>query len=108
MITELAITLGAGGVGTIVGFFTCAALTAGKVADLQDQRDHAIDAKVADILPLANLDIAQQAAEAISAHSRCADALTTVQGKIEDIRELLNRPRTIRKKELAAILDGDA
>lgn len=81
MITELAITLGAGGVGTIVGFFTCAALTAGKVADLERE-------------------IGEACADYSDARVRCHDLR-------EAIRELLNRPRTIRKGDLALILDGD-
>lgn len=47
-------------------------------------------------------------ATANAAHARCADALATKDRKLSAIRDLLDTPRTIRKGELAAVLDGDA
>lgn len=45
--------------------------------------------------------------DADAAHTRCADALATCQRKLSAIRDLLDTPRTIRKGELAMILDGE-
>lgn len=59
--------IAAAGIGGIIGFGTCAVLTAGKVAD----------------------------------------ALSCTQRKLSAIRDLLDTPRTIRKGELAMILDGE-
>lgn len=57
---------------------------------------------------VAEYDIASDALlEANTAHTRCADALTTTQRKLSAIRDLLDKPRTIRKGELAMILDGE-
>lgn len=67
--------------GGIVGFLGMSWLTAGKVASLERE-------------------IGEACADCSDARVRCHDLR-------EAIRELLNRPRTIRKGELAAILDGD-
>ena len=45
--------------------------------------------------------------ESDAAHTRCADALTCTQRKLSAVRDLLDTPRTIRKGELALILDGE-
>lgn len=78
--------------GGIVGFFACAWLTAGKVAD-NDADWHDMAA-----------DYADRAFEASKAHSRCADALETVRGKLDAIQALANSPQTIRKKDIRAVL----
>lgn len=93
--------------GGIVGALGMSWLTAAKVADLQNQRDHAIDAKVADILPLANLDIAQQAADAISAHTRCADALAAKNDRIDRALACVTENSAHVGKKMAAILKGE-
>lgn len=80
--------IAAAGIGGIIGFWVCAVLTAGKVADEHAQAD-AINEALHD------------------AHARCADALTCTQRKLSAIRDLLDTPRTIRKGELAMILDGE-
>lgn len=84
--------------GALGGFGICAVLTAGKVAD---ERQAYVDEN-----DFANLNLAAKN-EAQLAHARCADALTTTQRKLSAIRDLLDKPRTIRKGELAMILDGE-
>lgn len=78
--------------GALVGMGTMAVLTMGKLADLRS-----------DELLVDYFDAEYERA----AHDRCADALTTCQRKLSAIRDLLDTPRTIRKGELAAVLDGE-
>lgn len=94
--------------GGFVGYFACAVMKAAKVADLQAERDHAIDAKVADILPLANLEIAQQAADAQHAHTRCAAALITKQSRIDRALEQVTPGANATVLRVARILRGEA
>lgn len=90
--------IAAAGIGGIIGFGTCAVLTAGKIGDLQeDVRGWFLNYQ----------DECDDRFEAVEAHTRCADALGTTQRKLSAIRDLLDTPRTIRKGELAAVLDGE-
>lgn len=101
--------IAAAGIGGIIGAGIMAWRTAGKVADVDfakraaiaEWRDDADDAR--DNEAAAN----RKAIEFQDAHTRCADALTTTQRKLSAIRDLLDAPRTIRKGELAMILDGE-
>jgi hypothetical protein len=77
--------IAAAGIGGIIGFGTCALLTGGRIADEIIER---MDAK----------DEADEARDNEAAANR----------KLSAIRDLLDTPRTIRKGELAAVLDGDA
>lgn len=76
----------------VAGFLLCGVFAVGKVADYQ---------------PLAEA-LSKRLREAHAAHSRCADALQTVRGKLDAIQDLANSPQTIRKKDIRAVLGGDA
>lgn len=97
--------IAAAGIGGTVGFFACALLTGGRIADeiieRMDAEDEADEAR--------NNEAAANrvALEALDAHTRCSDALTTTQRKLSAIRDLLDKPRTIRKGDVALILDGE-
>lgn len=95
-------------VGATVGFLTCAFLAAGKVNDLQDQRDEALDAKAAEILPHVNLIIAKQAAEATSAHARCADSRNTLLSRIDRLRSIALSQQSVKSGRIVAVLNGEA
>jgi len=85
--------------GGVVGFFACAVVTSGKLADYS----RAIFEADQDSLETIRIN-----GEITAAHSRCADALQTVRGKLEAIEQLANSPDTIRKKDIRAVLGGDA
>lgn len=95
--------IAAASIGGIIGFGVCAVMTAGKVADVQAAPS--LKSRADDQL-IVKLRLERSALT--QAHTRCADALTTTQRKLSAIRDLLDKPRTIRKGELAAVLDGDA
>lgn len=78
-------------IGAVLGFFVCAVLTAGKVAELEEGERGARD-EAATQKAIAKLN---------------ADACRLNQSKLSAIRDLLDKPRTIRKGELAMILDGE-
>lgn len=102
MLIEIGI---AAGIGGIVGFGVCALFTNGKVDDLALKLWEAeMEAATENEL---GFDRIRELRESRAAHTRCADALTTTQRKLSAIRGLLDKPRTIRKGELASILDGD-
>jgi len=67
--------------GGIVGFFTCAALTAGKVADLHADLFTVRDANDANIAH--KVRYSHEAADAQEAHTRCADALAAKNDRID-------------------------
>lgn len=81
--------------GAIAGYFLCALMTAGKVEEIT--YDHLCQNQTWQFL----LD------QANAAHSRASDALTTCQNRLHAIRALANAPRTIRKADLWAILNGE-
>lgn len=81
--------------GGIVGFFACAVMTAGKVAD---------DSETISLLENSWEAADAALAESDAARSRCADALETVRGKLDAIQALANSPQTIRKKDIRAVL----
>ena len=91
MIDLIAAALGFGAIGYAAGA-VMTKRTMGKVADLRS-----------DELLVDYFDAEYERA----AHDRCADALTTTQRKLSAVRDLLDTPRTIRKGELALILDGE-
>ena len=91
MIDLIAAALGFGAIGYAAGA-VMTKRTLGKVADLRS-----------DELLVDYFDAEYERA----AHDRCADALTTTQRKLSAVRDLLDTPRTIRKGELALILDGE-
>lgn len=98
--------IAAAGIGGIIGAGIMAWRTAGTVDDLRDKLFHTeceyeAETGITEVL-------VPKLREANAAHTRCADALTTCQRKLSAIRDLLDTPRTIRKGELASILDGDA
>lgn len=77
--------------GVLVGFMICSAMRSWLIAELrEDCHEWRMASK-----------------EDRRAHARCADALTTVQGKITDIRDLVDARRPIRKADIRAVL-GDA
>jgi len=78
MITNILFALG----GSIAGFLVCAFFTAGKMADLGNDD------------------------EALAAHARCADSQSIALEKLRAIREIANKPQTIRKGDIRAVL-GD-
>lgn len=88
--------------GSIIGFLGCAVLTAGKVADAQSSGiKKCVDGEWVHV----SVDEMWETATFHSDnHARCADALSTNQAKLEAVRELLKTPRTIRKKDLWAIV----
>lgn len=101
--------IAAAGIGGTVGFFACALLTGGRIADeiieRMDAKDEADEAR--------NNEAAANriALDALDAHTRCADALTTTQRKLSSIRDLVGPTEGLRRGRLgqiAAILDGDA
>lgn len=103
--------IAAASIGGIVGFGICAVLTAGRAADAYEAGRGA-GLKAGNTAHDAADAISEalrwdQVCEADAAHSRCADALGTTQRKLSAIRDLLDKPRTIRKGELATILDGE-
>lgn len=95
MIIELGIAACA---GASVGYFACAIFTAGKIAEANEAWDE---------WELAAVHVTDELHDERVAHTRCADSRNVLLSRIEAIRELLNRPRTIRKGELASILDGE-
>lgn len=83
--------IAAAGIGGFIGFGVCALLTGGRIADEISARMNAED----------EADNQKAIAKLNGAASRInAD-------KISAIRDLLDKPRTIRKGELAMILDGE-
>jgi len=84
--------------GGIVGFFACAALTAGKVAD---ERQAYIDEN-----DFANLNVKAKN-DAISAHTRCADALAAKNDRIDRALECVTENSAHVGKKMAAILKGE-
>lgn len=82
----------------LFGFLICAVLTAGKVADVQDERNRPlIDASAA----------IEQSRDLHAAHSRCADALAAKSDRIERALECVTENSAHVGKKMAAILKGD-
>ena len=79
-------------IGGIVGFGACALLTGGRIAD--------------EIIACMNAE--EEAGNQKAIAKLNAEACRINQSKLSAIRDLLDKPRTIRKGELASILDGDA
>ena len=93
MITNILFALG----GSIAGFLVCAFFTAGKLAD-NAERDAAL---------FDGLDSwSSTAADLQAAHKRCADSQSIALEKLRAIREIANKPQTIRKGDIRAVL-GD-
>lgn len=90
--------IAAAGIGGIIGFGVCAVLTAGRLADEQqayvDEND------------FANLNVAAKN-EALIAHARCADALTTKTARIERALAVETPKAAHGVKKMAAILRGE-
>lgn len=83
--------IAAAGIGGIIGFGTCAFLTMGKLADISEAA-RAFQDEAATQKAIAKLN---------------GEASRLNAGKLSAIRDLLDKPRTIRKGELAMILDGE-
>ncbi len=93
--------IAAAGIGGIIGFGTCAVLTMAKVAD------GTANEEMLEVMTRRGVAVALELVETQDAHTRCADALGTTQRKLSAIRDLLDTPRTIRKGDVALILDGE-
>lgn len=88
--------------GGMVGFFACAVMTAGKVADAQGDYanvarwqamwKHALDTSI----------------DNAAAHNRAADALTTKQARIDRALEQITPDANATVKRIARILKGEA
>lgn len=103
--------IAAAGIGGIIGFGTCAILSHSKVQDAIDFWDDGeqldeLRAEVAEWVDHAAF-AANEATAAQASYDRASDALGGAQRKLSAIRDLLDTPRTIRKGELAAVLDGE-
>lgn len=96
--STIAIIAGTAAIAAPVGFLVCAVMTQAAIADSS--------AEVEDWQSWLGLAVESER-EHRDAHTRCADALSTCQRKLSAIRDLLDTPRTIRKGELAMILDGE-
>lgn len=85
--------------GGFVGYFACAVMTVGKIADAnrawRDEND------------FANLNVGKKN-EALLAHTRCADALITKQSRIDRALECVTPKAAHGVRKMAAILRGDA
>lgn len=82
----------------LFGFLICAVLTAGKVADVQDERNRPlIDASAA----------IEQSRDLHAAHSRCADALAAKNDRIDRALECVTPAANATVKRMAAILRGE-
>lgn len=101
----------AASIGAIFGFGTCAALTAGKVADLEESAGKS--PLILDVLGDGHLfrasvdDMLSQIRHFAAAHSRCADALTTMQSRIERALDCVTENSAHVGKKMAAILKGE-
>lgn len=82
-------------IGGIVGFGVCAALTAGKVAE-NDEDWHDFAAEHAD-----------RALETEKAHSRASDALSVLQGKRDEILSIIEGNKTVRTSRIRKVLGHD-
>ena len=95
MIIEI---LASASVGSMIGFGTCALLTAGKVGDGKSEADE-------------NWALYRQQsqlrAEADDAHARCADALNTKTDRIERALACETPKAAHGVRKMAAILRGD-
>ena len=95
-------------VGAIAGSAIMRRIDLRKIVELRDARDHAIEARVADILPLANLNIAREAAEANASSARLADACLAKQARIDRALECETPKAAHGVRKMARILRGDA
>lgn len=85
--------------GGFVGYFACAVMTVVKIADAnrawRDEND------------FANLNVGKKN-EALLAHTRCADALTTKQSRIDRALEQVTPGANATVLRIARILRGEA
>lgn len=110
MITNILFALG----GSIAGFLVCAFFTAGKLADAFEAgrelgAEHAREAFDVIDHALATGDssaVMRELVKARIAHKRCADSQSIALEKLRAIREIANKPQTIRKGDIRAVL-GD-
>lgn len=79
--------IAAAGVGGIIGFGTCAVLTAARFGDLADTE--------------------AESSMWENAWQHAIASAVAANNKLDAIRDLLDTPRTIRKGEVALILDGE-
>lgn len=90
--------IAAAGIGGIIGFGTCAVLTAGKLADVQDERNKPlIDASAA----------IEQSRDLHDAHTRCSDALETARNRIERALAVETPKAAHGVKKMARLLRGE-
>lgn len=103
--------IAAAGIGGIIGAGIMAWRTAGKVTDQSGDASTIRDLEEEnEIVSYAAQSWAAQAGEAERAYTRCADALTTTQRKLSDIRNIVGPTHGLRRGRLgqiAAVLDGD-
>lgn len=100
--STIAIIAGTAAIAAPVGFLVCAMLTQGAIADS--------DAEVEDWQRWLGLAVESER-EHRDAHTRCADALSTCQRKLSDIRDIVGPTHGFRRGRLgqiAAVLDGEA
>lgn len=101
MITNILFALGGG----IAGFLVCAFFCGGRTLELLDELDDA-EANAAASRATYNRMFAARS-EAVTAHTRCADALTTLQRQRDTIRSIISGNKTVRTSRIAEVI-GDA
>lgn len=81
----------------IFGFLTCAVLTAGKVADLTDERNQ----------PLVDASAAiEQSRELDAAHKRVTDALAAKNARIQTLTNIARSQQSIKSGRIIDVLEG--
>jgi len=104
--------IAAAGIGGIIGFGTCALLTASKL-DRRSLFDETLINDLGEEIEIVSSAAeawAKRAGEEKSAHTRCADALTTTQRKLSAIRDIVGPTEGLRRGrmgQIIAVLDGE-